>query len=465
MFSPKDATAIVMDPRTGAILALANWPQVERQRPGRRLARGAARPRRELRLRTGLDVQGGHGLGRAAAGPDHARAAASRCRTRSRSPTARSTTTPNTAKKRSRPRRSSPARATSARSRSAKSSGATRFNSWVHRFGFGAPTGVGLPGEEPGLTLRARPLLRLLDGQPPDRPGRARDADADGRRPTPRSPTAASCARRTSSARSEGARARCPPGGASSRRSTAAQVRQMLEGVLGPGGTASEVSIPGYELAGKTGTASKIDPETGEYSKIRYVASFIGFAPAKEPQLLCAVVVDEPQTGSIFGGTVAAPAFGQIMSFALPYLGIQPRADAPRKAPSGAETRLLTMPKPGTRDEARRSRRRPGRPSRALPERLGARRAPAATSRSPPWPTTAAPSPTARLFFCVSGFRADGHGFAPAAVAGGRRGAGRRAPARARRARAAGRARCAPRWRRWRRASTATRRASCRWWA
>ena len=90
------------------------------------------------------------------------------------------------------------------------------------------------------------------------------------------------------------------------------------------GGTASEVSIPGYQLAGKTGTASKVDPATGEYSKSAYVASFIGFAPASNPKLLCAVIVDEPQSGSIFGGTVAAPAFGQIMSFALPYLRIAP---------------------------------------------------------------------------------------------------------------------------------------------
>jgi cell division protein FtsI/penicillin-binding protein 2 len=105
---------------------------------------------------------------------------------------------------------------------------------------------------------------------------------------------------------------------------TAAALRQMLEGVLAPGGTASEVSIPGYELAGKTGTASKIDPETGEYSQSAYVASFIGFAPASNPKLLCAVIVDEPQSGSIYGGTVAAPAFGQIMSFALPYLHIPP---------------------------------------------------------------------------------------------------------------------------------------------
>ena len=105
---------------------------------------------------------------------------------------------------------------------------------------------------------------------------------------------------------------------------TAASVREMLEGVLAPGGTASEVSIPGYKLAGKTGTASKIDPATGEYSTSAYVASFIGMAPASDPRLLTAVVVDEPQSGSIFGGTVAAPAFGEIMSYALPYLGIPP---------------------------------------------------------------------------------------------------------------------------------------------
>jgi cell division protein FtsI (penicillin-binding protein 3) len=105
---------------------------------------------------------------------------------------------------------------------------------------------------------------------------------------------------------------------------TAASLRQMLQGVLAPGGTASEVSIPGYQLAGKTGTASKVDQATGEYSKTAYVASFMGFAPASDPKVLCAVIVDEPQAGSIFGGTVAAPAFGQIMSFALQYLRIAP---------------------------------------------------------------------------------------------------------------------------------------------
>jgi cell division protein FtsI (penicillin-binding protein 3) len=103
----------------------------------------------------------------------------------------------------------------------------------------------------------------------------------------------------------------------------AAQLRTMLEGVFAPGGTASEVSIPGYKLAGKTGTANKVDPSTGKYSSSRYVASFVGFAPALRPRLLCMVVVDEPQ-GAIYGGQVAAPAFGQIMSFALSYMKISP---------------------------------------------------------------------------------------------------------------------------------------------
>jgi cell division protein FtsI/penicillin-binding protein 2 len=95
----------------------------------------------------------------------------------------------------------------------------------------------------------------------------------------------------------------------------------MLEGVLAPGGTASEVSVPGYQLAGKTGTAQVA--ENGTYSETKYVASFIGFAPAEDPKLLIAVIVDQPQ-GEIYGGSVAAPAFGRIAQFALPYLGVPP---------------------------------------------------------------------------------------------------------------------------------------------
>src|SRR3712207_9299643 len=104
---------------------------------------------------------------------------------------------------------------------------------------------------------------------------------------------------------------------------TSAAVREMLKGVLAPGGTAAEASVPGYELAGKTGTANKVDEKTGLYSESRYIASFVGFAPADRPRLLVAVMVDEPQ-GAIFGGEVAAPAFQKITSFALNYLRIPP---------------------------------------------------------------------------------------------------------------------------------------------
>jgi cell division protein FtsI/penicillin-binding protein 2 len=197
------------------------------------------------------------------------------------------------------------------------------FNRWVHRYGFDAPTGVDLPGEETGVTLAPAEYSGSSMGNLPI---------GQGELVTPMQMATAYAAianggilRPPHIVSAIGARAQSEPAGHRIMSSTtAAELRQMLEGVLGPEGTASQVSIPGYQLAGKTGTASKIDPVTGEYSQTAYVASFIGFAPASDPQLLCAVVVNEPQSGSIYGGAVAAPAFGQIMSFALPYLGIPP---------------------------------------------------------------------------------------------------------------------------------------------
>jgi cell division protein FtsI/penicillin-binding protein 2 len=104
-------------------------------------------------------------------------------------------------------------------------------------------------------------------------------------------------------------------------RRTAHRLQSMLEGVLGPTGTGTEAAVSGYDIAGKTGTAEKA--EDGGYSESKYVASFIGFAPARHARLLVAVIVDEPG-GTHTGGEVAAPAFERIASFALPYLGIPP---------------------------------------------------------------------------------------------------------------------------------------------
>jgi cell division protein FtsI/penicillin-binding protein 2 len=103
---------------------------------------------------------------------------------------------------------------------------------------------------------------------------------------------------------------------------TAAELRQMLLGVYADGGTASGAGIPGYEMAGKTGTANIA--VNGRYSTSEYVASFVGMVPANHPQLLGMVVVDQPQ-GSIYGGSVAAPAFQKIVGWAVPYFGINPR--------------------------------------------------------------------------------------------------------------------------------------------
>jgi cell division protein FtsI/penicillin-binding protein 2 len=105
---------------------------------------------------------------------------------------------------------------------------------------------------------------------------------------------------------------------------TAAEIRNMLRGVLADGGTASGAAIPGYDLAGKTGTAQTV--VGGKYSKSAFVASFMGMVPASDPKLLVAVVVDDPQ-GNIYGGTVAGPAFQKIVGWAVPYFGINPNPE------------------------------------------------------------------------------------------------------------------------------------------
>ncbi|MCM2289359.1 MAG: penicillin-binding protein 2, partial [Sulfuritalea sp.] len=121
---------------------------------------------------------------------------------------------------------------------------------------------------------------------------------------------------------------------------TARAVRAMLELAVQPGGTAPRAQIPGYRVAGKTGTSHKL--EGGAYAD-KYVASFVGFAPASEPRLIVAVMIDEPSNGKHFGGDVAAPAFAQIMAGSLRALGVAP--DAPRKPPL-----LMTSAEP-VRDE------------------------------------------------------------------------------------------------------------------
>ena len=105
---------------------------------------------------------------------------------------------------------------------------------------------------------------------------------------------------------------------------TAASVRKMLEMVTQPGGTATRAQVVGYRVAGKTGTAHKLIGAA--YAADRYVSSFVGFAPASQPRLVIAVMLDEPGGKSYYGGEVAAPVFSNVMAGALRLLGIEPDA-------------------------------------------------------------------------------------------------------------------------------------------
>ena len=109
---------------------------------------------------------------------------------------------------------------------------------------------------------------------------------------------------------------------------TATTIRRILKTVTTDGGTGVNAALEGYSVGGKTGTAQKID-ESGTYAKNRYLASFLGFAPADHPELTILVLVDEPQ-GQNYGGIVAAPAFRQIALETLNYLNIPPGTDADR---------------------------------------------------------------------------------------------------------------------------------------
>ncbi len=106
---------------------------------------------------------------------------------------------------------------------------------------------------------------------------------------------------------------------------TAKYVKDMLEMVVLPGGTALRAQVPGYRVAGKTGTTHKLGAHG--YEKSKYVGSFVGMAPASNPRLIMAVMIDDPSSGEYYGGTVAAPVFSAVMADALRMLAIP--QDAP----------------------------------------------------------------------------------------------------------------------------------------
>jgi cell division protein FtsI/penicillin-binding protein 2 len=319
-YSPKGATAIVMDPNSGQVLALANWPRIDANNPSS--APSYASENRAV----GFDYEPGStfkaftvagALQDGVVTPNSPFNIPSVLQVADRQIHDAEVHGPETL---------SVAQILKVSSNMGADEigmklGAQRFDYWVHRFGFGAPTGIDLPGEQQGIVLHWQQYSGSSMGNLPMGQGESvtpiqmataysaianggilrppRIVKAIGGKPVPQP---------------RGQRIISP--------AFAAQERDMLRGVLADGGTASGAAIPGWDLAGKTGTANEVI--NGQYSSTAYAASFIGFVPASHPRLLVAVMVDRPQ-GAIFGGAVAAPAFQKIVGWAVPYLGIPAR--------------------------------------------------------------------------------------------------------------------------------------------
>jgi cell division protein FtsI (penicillin-binding protein 3) len=318
-YLPKGATAIVMDPESSEVLAMANWPPIDPS------DLSSASDEDLLNRATGFTYEPGSTF--------KAFTVAAALQEKLVTPASEFTLAP-TIQVADRTIEESHPRGTETMSVAtilAHSSnvgavtigeqlGAEHFDAWIHRFGFGRPSGVEFPAEEQGIVLPLEEYSGSTMGNLPL---------GQGVSVTPMQMMAGYAAianggmlERPRLIKEIGDEPVAEPEGKRVMRpEVAAQVREMLEGVLAPGGTASEVSVPGYTLAGKTGTAEVA--ENGTYSETKFVASFIGFAPADDPKLLAAVIVDQPQ-GEYYGGSVAAPAFGSIAGFALPYLGVAP---------------------------------------------------------------------------------------------------------------------------------------------
>jgi cell division protein FtsI (penicillin-binding protein 3) len=204
--------------------------------------------------------------------------------------------------------------------------GNERLYEYIRRFGFGEKTGVELNGETRGIlrppskwqkTSIGSIAIGQEVGTTPVQVAAAFGAIAnDGVRIAPH------LVREVRDAHGRATRRTEPKTTQVVSRETARTIRTMLESVTVKG-TAKAAQLEGYTAAGKTGTAQKIDPKTRTYSKSKYVASFVGFAPADEPAVVIIVVIDEP-SGSIYGGAVAAPVFREIAEQVLPYLSVVP---------------------------------------------------------------------------------------------------------------------------------------------
>ncbi len=270
--------------------------------------------------------------------------------------------------------------------------GARSEHELLGRFGFGAVTGSGFPDESAGL-LRSWSRWRPVD--------HANISFGQGINTTVVQMATAMAALagggvwrtpRLVAARREAGGRWQPAEPSRSRRVVRAEVAEkvmrMLEGVVSEGGTGRRAGLRGLRVAGKTGTAQKLDPETGTYSNRRYRAWFIGAVPAEAPEVALAVVLDEPRGRLHGGGSVAAPLFARAATAALARRGrlTAPLFDLPELARIDAEPpRPRAAPEPARAVAARSPKQPAPTPQRSMPAER--------TRREPPARTTSAGTP------------------------------------------------------------------------
>lgn len=208
--------------------------------------------------------------------------------------------------------------------------------SYLRKFGIGSPTGLGYPGETPGILAKPQDWSTSQQYTIPFGQGLSLNAMQaasiystianGGVRIAP------TLVRGTKGADGRFTTADAPEQSRVVSEKTAKTLAKMLESVVGDQeGTGTRAKIPGYRVAGKTGTANRVDPVRGGYHG--YTASFAGFAPADNPQITVYCAIQNPTKGGYFGGQICGPIYKQVMEFALKTLQTAPSGSEPARLP------------------------------------------------------------------------------------------------------------------------------------
>ncbi|MEU6626390.1 penicillin-binding protein 2 [Streptomyces litmocidini] len=214
------------------------------------------------------------------------------------------------------------------------------LHSYLRKFGIGSPTGLHYPGETPGILAKPQDWSTSQQYTIPFGQGLSVSAMQaasvystianGGVRIEP------TLVRGTKGPDGRFTAAPAPKESRVVSEKTAKSLAQMLESVVDDeDGTGNKAAIPGYRVAGKTGTANRVDPELGRYKG--YTASFAGFAPADQPRVTVYCAIQNPTKGNYFGGQICGPIYKKVMEFALKTLHVAPTGSAPARLPVGFE--------------------------------------------------------------------------------------------------------------------------------